>query len=137
MSIETKAAAGAVASMTASAAVPLPRLASRRLLFVDGLHTREAVLADVHAWMSYFTPGCHVIFDDFLPFPEVRQAVRELRASGAVPGKGLIVGKMAAFGPAEALRRVPAPPGARLLSRLDDRVLDFAIKLLATKAPPE
>jgi predicted O-methyltransferase YrrM len=104
-----------------------------RLLFVDGWHSREAVLEDVGGWAPYLTPDCSVVFDDFLPFPGVRAAVRELRAQGVVGGAGLIVGKMAAFGPPALLRTVPAPPGARMLSRLGDRALDVAIRTLATR----
>jgi predicted O-methyltransferase YrrM len=105
-----------------------------RLLFVDGWHSREAVLEDVSGWAPYLTSERCVVFDDFLPFPAVRAAVRELRRDGVVTGSGLIVGKMVAFGPAHVIRSVPAPPGARILSRLGDRALDVAIRLLATRA---
>jgi predicted O-methyltransferase YrrM len=105
-----------------------------RLLFVDGWHSREAVLEDVLGWAPHMTPECCLVFDDFLPFPGVRAAVRELRADGVVKGTGLIVGKMAAFGPAHVIRSLPAPPGARLLSRLGDRTLDIAIRMLATRS---
>jgi predicted O-methyltransferase YrrM len=104
-----------------------------RLLFVDGWHSREAVLQDVLGWASHMTSGCCVVFDDFLPFPGVRAAVRELRGNGVVRGAGLIVGKMAAFGPPQVIRSLPAPPGARVLSRLGDRTLDIAIRALATR----
>jgi len=50
-----------------------------RLLFIDGLHTREAVLSDYHAWQRHLAHQHAVLFDDFL-WPEVDQAVRELRA---------------------------------------------------------
>jgi predicted O-methyltransferase YrrM len=103
------------------------------LLFVDGLHTREAVLDDVGSWAEFLAPTATVVFDDFLPFAGVRSAVRELRSDGIVRGMGLIVGKMAAFGPANVMRAVPAPPGARILSRLGDRTLNLAIKALATR----
>jgi predicted O-methyltransferase YrrM len=105
-----------------------------RMLFVDGWHSREAVLEDVHGWASYLTRECSVVFDDFLPFRGVRAAVRELRIEGVVTGVGLILGKMVAFGPPEVMRSLPAPPGARMLSRLGDRPLDFAIRLLASRA---
>jgi predicted O-methyltransferase YrrM len=103
-----------------------------RLLFVDGWHSREAVLSDVLGWAPYLTDDCCVVFDDFLPFPGVRAAVRELREDAVLRGGALIVGKMAAFGPKAILHSVPAPPGARALARLNDRALDLAIKLLAT-----
>jgi len=50
-----------------------------RLLFIDGLHTHEAVLTDYCAWEKYLAPEHVVLFDDFL-WPEVEKAVRELRA---------------------------------------------------------
>jgi hypothetical protein len=105
-----------------------------RLLFVDGWHSREAVLEDARGWAPFLVPDACVVFDDFLPFPGVRTAVRELRSEGVVKGRGLIVGKMAAFGPPRLLRSVPAPPGARLLPLMGDRSLDLVIRLLAT--PP-
>jgi hypothetical protein len=92
------------------------------------------VLEDVLGWRAHMTPDCCVVFDDFLPFPGVRAAVRELRGDGVVRGAGLIVGKMAAFGPAHVMRSLPAPPGARILSRLGDRTLDMAIRMLATRS---
>jgi MMP 1-O-methyltransferase len=104
-----------------------------RLLFIDGLHTREAVLEDTRGWVPYLTSAACVVFDDFLPSAGVRAAARELRAGGLVRGAGLIVGKMVAFGPPRLLRSVPAPPGARILPRLGDRSLDVAIRVLAPR----
>jgi predicted O-methyltransferase YrrM len=105
-----------------------------RLLFIDGWHSREAVLEDARGWKPFLSPDSCIVFDDFLPFPGVRAAVRELRADSVLPASGLIVGKMAAFGPPQLMRSVPAPPGARLLSRLGDRSLDLAIRVLATRS---
>ena len=104
-----------------------------RLLFVDGWHSREAVLEDARGWAPFLSAGSSVVFDDFLPFAGVRAAVRELRAQGVVRGPCLIVGKMAAFGPAAVMRSVPAPPGARIMSRLGDRQLDFLIRAFAAQ----
>jgi MMP 1-O-methyltransferase len=103
-----------------------------RLLFVDGWHSKEAVLQDVHAWAPFLTPDSAIVFDDFLPFAGVRAAVRDLKAEGTVRGSAAIVGKMAAFGPAEIMRQVPVPAGGRALARLNDRALDLAIRVLAT-----
>jgi predicted O-methyltransferase YrrM len=105
-----------------------------RLLFVDGWHSREAVLEDARGWAPFLVGDACVVFDDFLPFPGVRSAVRELRSKGVLAGRSLIVGKMVAHGPEWLMRSVPAPPGARLVSRLGDRPLDLAIKLLATQS---
>jgi predicted O-methyltransferase YrrM len=104
-----------------------------RLLFVDGIHTREAVLEDVLAWRAHLSPGCCVVFDDFLNSPGVRAAVRELVQSGTVRGERLIAGKMIGFGPRKTLRRVPVAPGSRVLSRLGDQPLDLLIKAFATR----
>ena len=103
-----------------------------RLHFVDGWHTREAVLEDVGAWKAWFTPDAVAVFDDYLTSEGVRQAVRELQAGGALRREGVVVGKMAAFGPPELLQRAPAPPGGRALMRLPDgpreRVINFGAR---------
>lgn len=49
-----------------------------RLLYIDGLHTHDAVHEDFTAWSPYLAAEHVVLFDDFL-WPEVEQAVRELR----------------------------------------------------------
>lgn len=102
-----------------------------RLHFVDGWHTREAVLEDVRSWAGYFTDRCCVVFDDYLQIRGVREGVDELAAGGEVGPAKLIVGKMVAFGPADILGRIPAPPGSRALSRLNPRLLDAAVNRLA------
>ena len=103
-----------------------------RLLFVDGWHSHEAVLADVHSWAPYLAAGASVVFDDFLPSSGVRSAVHELTAEGVLTGKRVIVGKMAAFATPAVLGAVPMPLGAGALGRMPDRVLDAAIRTLAT-----
>lgn len=103
-----------------------------RLLFVDGWHSYEAVIEDVSGWAPFFGEGTCVVFDDFLPSPGVRSAVRELRDRDILKGRSLIVGKMIAFGPPSIVREIRTPPGSRTLSRLGDRSLDLAIRLFAT-----
>lgn len=49
-----------------------------RLLFIDGLHTYEAVVSDYLAWQPHLAERHVVLFDDFL-WPEVERAVRDLR----------------------------------------------------------
>src|SRR5687768_3973894 len=49
-----------------------------RLLFVDGLHTYQAVIADYLAWAPHLAERHVVLFDDFL-WRDVERAVRELR----------------------------------------------------------
>jgi hypothetical protein len=90
------------------------------------------VLADVHSWAPYLAGGASVVFDDFLPSPGVRSAVHELTAEGVLTGKRVIVGKMAAFATPQVLASVPMPLGAGALGRMPDRVLDAAIRTLAT-----
>lgn len=58
-----------------------------RLLYIDGLHSYEAVRADIAAWTPRVVPGGIIVFDDY--FNEhagvgVREAVAELLDSGAV-----------------------------------------------------
>lgn len=50
-----------------------------RLLFIDGLHTYDAVLEDYRSWAPHLAHPHVVVFDDFL-WPEVEQAVRHLVA---------------------------------------------------------
>jgi predicted O-methyltransferase YrrM len=103
-----------------------------RLLFVDGWHSHDAVLADVHSWERYLVPGATVVFDDFLPSPGVRSAVHQLVAEGSLKGRRVIVGKMAAFARDDVLAHAPMPLGAGTLGRMPDRVLDAAVRVLAT-----
>jgi hypothetical protein len=96
-----------------------------RLLFVDGLHTEEAVLDDVCLWRRWWTDDCCVVIDDYLVFPGVCAAVRRLRRAGLLRGRPLVVGKMIGFGPERLLSSVPTPPGARVMGRLGDRALSL------------
>jgi predicted O-methyltransferase YrrM len=100
------------------------------LLFIDGLHTREAVLADVHAWAPFISRGACVVFDDYLVYPAVREAISELRKNGMLPGTPVVVGKMIAFADRELMNRCPVPPGGRLLGRLPVRSIDSLNRLL-------
>jgi len=100
-----------------------------RLHFVDGWHTREAVLEDVGGWAQWFTPDAVAVFDDYLTSDGVRQAIRELQADGILRREGVVVGKMAAFGPPHLLAQAPAPPGGRALMRLGDDRRERVIKL--------
>lgn len=51
-----------------------------RLLYVDGLHTYNAVIGDFSAWHSHLASTYVIVFDDFL-WPEVERAVRFLHAT--------------------------------------------------------
>lgn len=50
-----------------------------RLLYIDGLHTYDAVTADYRAWAPHLAPQHVVVFDDFL-WMDVERAVRVLHA---------------------------------------------------------
>lgn len=55
-----------------------------RFLFIDALHTYDAVVADYEAWRPHLAPRHVVLFDDFL-WREVEQAVRDLRSRHRPP----------------------------------------------------
>lgn len=50
-----------------------------RLLFVDGMHTYEAVSLDIELWASRVVRDGVIVFDDFW-WPELTQAIDEFRA---------------------------------------------------------
>jgi predicted O-methyltransferase YrrM len=54
------------------------------LLYIDGDHSRAAVLADFRAWRRHLAPHAVIIFDDFgvTKNPGVSLAVGDLEASG-------------------------------------------------------
>jgi len=100
------------------------------LLFVDGLHTHDAVVADIESWSPFLAPRACVVFDDYLVYPAVRSALRELRARGRVHGTAAVVGKMIAYASSELLARLPMPPLARMLARLPERSINPLNRLL-------
>ena len=58
-----------------------------RLLYIDGLHTYEAVRRDIHDWVPRVVAGGVIVFDDYFNTTAgvgVRAAVDELLASGSV-----------------------------------------------------
>lgn len=52
------------------------------LLFVDGWHSYDGVLEDGRNWLPHLSPNGVVLFDDYVAYPEVRQAIEELDAEG-------------------------------------------------------
>jgi predicted O-methyltransferase YrrM len=50
-----------------------------RFLYVDGMHTYDAVRADFEMWKPHLASEYVVVFDDFL-WPDVERAVRDLRS---------------------------------------------------------
>jgi len=57
------------------------------MLFIDGDHRMEAVLADVRAWAPHLRDGTPVVFDDF-DYHEVMAAIAELEQSGVIEPLG-------------------------------------------------
>jgi predicted O-methyltransferase YrrM len=86
--------------------------------FVDGWHSREAVIEDVEHWSRHLRPAALVVFDDYMAYEDVRLGVQDLHDRGLLRREGVVVGKMAAFGPPEILQRLPIPPGGRLIGRM-------------------
>lgn len=56
------------------------------LLYIDGDHSRQAVLADFRAWRHHLAPDAVIIFDDFgvTKNPGVALSVGDLEASGEI-----------------------------------------------------
>lgn len=81
------------------------------LLYVDGWHSYDGVLDDGHAWLPHLSPDGVVVFDDYVAYPEVRQAIEELDAEGAFHLWGDLFGQ-AIGGPASH----PPPSIRRALS---------------------
>jgi predicted O-methyltransferase YrrM len=82
------------------------------LLYVDGWHSYDAVMADGRAWLPHLEAGGVVVFDDYVAYPEVRAAVEDLAASGAVRVWG------SAFGQAIGGVAEEPPPALRRALRL-------------------
>lgn len=59
-----------------------------RLLFIDGLHTMEAVSIDLNQFVPLLTDDAVVVFDDYYPpdFPGVRAAVDKAVKEGLLAG---------------------------------------------------
>ncbi len=93
-----------------------------RLHFVDGWHSREAVVEDVSHWAQFLTADALVVFDDYMVYDEVRKGVQDLHEAGTLRRDGVVVGKMAAFGPPAVLEQLPIPPGGRLIGRMVGRL---------------
>jgi predicted O-methyltransferase YrrM len=58
------------------------------LLYIDSAHTREDTISELAAWRAVLRPGATVVFDDYThpEYPGVREAVEELKLSGARRG---------------------------------------------------
>lgn len=73
------------------------------VLFVDGWHSYDAVISDGEAWLPHLSPDGVVVFDDYIAYAEVGQAVRDLAAAGRFHLWGSVFG--------QAIGGVAAEPG--------------------------
>jgi predicted O-methyltransferase YrrM len=87
------------------------------LLFVDGWHSYDAVVADGEAWLPHLSPNGVVIFDDYASYGEVREAIHDLAARklfrlwGSIFGQA--VGGVAAQPPSSVRRALLLSRGGR------------------------
>jgi predicted O-methyltransferase YrrM len=78
------------------------------LLYVDGWHSYEAVLADGEAWLPHLSSSGAVVFDDYAAYPDVRSAIHELARRGRFRLWGSVFGQAiggASAEPPSSLRR--------------------------------
>jgi predicted O-methyltransferase YrrM len=88
------------------------------LLYVDGWHSYDAVVADGEAWLPHLSRGGVVVFDDYVAYDEVRKAIHDLAGRGLCRLWGSIFGQAiggVAAEPPAALRRafLLSPRGLR------------------------
>jgi predicted O-methyltransferase YrrM len=76
------------------------------LLYVDGWHSYDAVVADGEAWLPHLSSPGVVVFDDYAVYDEVREGVHDLAARGLFQLWGSIFG--------QAIGGVSAVPPASL-----------------------
>ncbi len=57
-----------------------------RMIFIDGLHTYEAVSEDIDVWLPHLQPNAVMVFDDYdnPNCPGVQQAVNEAASAGKI-----------------------------------------------------
>ena len=63
------------------------------LLYIDGWHSYDAVIADAHAWLPHVGRDSVVVFDDYAAHDEVRRAVDHLAQSGVIHYWGNVFGQ--------------------------------------------
>lgn len=63
------------------------------LLYVDGWHSNDAVVADGEAWLPHLSPSGVVVFDDYAAYDEVREAIHDLAERGHFRLWGSIFGQ--------------------------------------------
>jgi predicted O-methyltransferase YrrM len=93
------------ARVMTSTQAALEELGPVDLLYVDGWHSYDAVVADGKAWLPKLSDRGVVVFDDYLMHGEVAHAVEDLARSGAFHLWGTLAGQ------AVGGRAPTAPPG--------------------------
>ena len=84
-----------------------------RLLYLDGLHTEDAVHSDLVAWGPHLHPTSTIVVDDYDYFEGVRRAVWSAHAEGVFAGGPHRVSRTVLLGHLpDTLRRLsrPVPP---------------------------
>ncbi len=111
---------------------PRPQLA-----FIDGEHTRRAVLSDFAFCRAVLAPGGTIVFDDFpIVYPAVLEIRRSLRRTGERFSTARLEGKgFAVFFDEELVRSDPFLARCRVRSRFT--LLRYRGKLLARACFPE
>ena len=110
---------------------PRPQLA-----FIDGEHTRRAVLSDFAFCRAVLAPGGTIVFDDFpIVYPAVLEICRSLRKTGEPLTTARLEGKaFAVFFDSELVRADPFLGRCRARSRFT--LLRYRAKLLARAMLP-
>lgn len=85
------------------------------LLFIDGWHSREAVIADIQAWRAHLAPNASVVIDDWY-LPEVAAGV--LDSEHLLPPLAGAVGKDLVFTNSELVLELPIMRAARRRARI-------------------
>jgi predicted O-methyltransferase YrrM len=91
------------ARVMTSAQAALEEMGPVDLLYVDGWHSYDAVVADGKAWLPKLSDKGVVVFDDYLMHGEVAHAVEDLSRSGAFHLWGTLAGQAVGG-------RAPVPP---------------------------
>jgi predicted O-methyltransferase YrrM len=104
------------------------------MLFVDGAHDRESVLADIDGWDSYLTPDATILFHDAFSSPGVTIALIERyfgRAGIEYVGS---VGSLAQIRKTQQAARIKS--SARILLRLPWFARNLAVKVAIRRRWP-
>jgi predicted O-methyltransferase YrrM len=85
------------------------------LLFVDGLHTEEAVVTDVSVWARLVSQDVIVVFDDWM-FPDVMEGIKKLERDAMLPPRLGSLGRHLVFSSPD--RVTPVLPRLKTLAEI-------------------